>query len=1335
MIKRAILLSFATLCFFAGFAFLSVTWLHGEFRFREFKSEKDRFEKYAVEAQKVTDAQQWQDIMDSGKQEMLADWEKTAEAEKDRYIRQGFTADEVRAGFEEARAKWEKDFNNEKARAKGAWYVKREKLALDEIDFKDLKQKVKEAENQADVPAWDSYVKDSLDAVNSKWEEKYLPVLGNLKNKGTFLPGEEQTGFEEELAAFEKSLRRKFEVERDTILYTGRNKFITELYVDSESLRYKSESASADKVTDNVIEEVQAGIKSEEDRILNRTYSGEGAGAIDFKSMGDNWQDELKKLVNTGMEKWNSALDKLYQKMLSWKQSAEEAYASAEALWRKAAEKLGKAKLEWERKLSGEIYMALESWKKQETELAENIERSRQDFTGYMENLSNQWNDHTTGLIDMAVSGSKVYTESLENIKWLQKMCSDPANSNKGAFSTQGKAVQGLIEGGGFWTVLEQPEKDNITRTINGQPGMDSLYYRYGLNPAGYKTGEMDLTVRVEQTDGESTYWVDMPNPMISHAGDYYFDPAGAYYTQEYAGAQEKQDVNGNWYMTETYVVRVYGRKITYVSSPVAPECFEEYCTVTKANFTWSGATVLLKTFTVTNDVTADSPEFHKSSYYYYRTELARWNKIRDSFKNIATDAEVYMHEKNMLWEQNGPGYLSYAGGSDPYLMTDAEFSLEIAERDRDFWQKRLDIAKAVLDYAESAKRDPALSTEQKKSEAENAMKSAKSAYETALAGVKGIVEDLKLLQGKKPAEAFDVNDPEWKQYTSGIEYLTQKYTEANKVLMAAEEKYTAVKRALILLENNENSSYLVKEINELEKKIVRSDKDLYLKNAELFSAQMKSEYANCSAGFAANYGTAVKNYETAKWRSGILKAILSGGENDGSLTTWSAGIIAQKDRLWDGNGDYFCGMLQALADEFNGATGDEKNVKREKLSMFIRGIYFTVEGNKESSWLIVSKLRDRDFDPDRFMKEAYTEDHSVYMKYAGISVNGLNIVKSAFDRGESHGKNYESIVSWLKDGLGRQEYVYGADNSSWMEHYTALKYFEDSYRGLTAESWESSRSKLELDIKYSGKALELHNDMSAMTAEELASLVSENEYNASLGDMDAVAWLREYYMTGSGIAGLEFIQQADAGAVNTRNSYENLKSYIADNYRYFRKNQELFSGHNYLQDMLGYINSTVSLATAGENPFSIDAFKGLNPENMSLAAGALIDYCEKLEKGGMPVPDFLKTAAASVAQIKEKLDRALFIYRYMKNETGDGPAGTADEVYARKLSEASISERVMDFIQGCGDIIETGTGGDYASAMNILALYETLNENEKKYLSGNSNPKIQALESFVKEL
>ncbi len=1244
MKKRITLLSAISLCL-SAVLIISGTSLSAEFKFREFKDDREKFEMYADKAEKSINEQDWQNILDSGKQEMLAEWERGTVSEMERYIRQGGDGAELRTVREESRADWESEYEKAESYALGLWYLKRENLVFDPIDFSKLKESVVKAGDETSVKTvndWDSYVSTSLAGLNSSWDIQYLTPLANLKNKGELLTGDVKTGFETGLAAFENELKIKFEVERNSILYNGRNQFINELMVDTESLRYQSDSGSADQTTDSIIKEVQGSLKSEEDKILTKTYDNEGQSVIDFSVMGDNWEDELKQLVKTGIEKWNGALDRLYQQMLSWQQGAGEAYQSAEALWRQSEEKLEKARLDWETKLSNEVYEALDKWGIEQQSLSENIIRSRDDFTNYMNNLSVQWNDHSSGLVDMAINGSKVYTEALENIKWLEKMAAESVNSY--AFNNYNEMKSYLPQ-----DIFQEIE------TLIGQFGV-------------------------------------FPNQCEVRT--------------QFAGSSLNSD---GTVLTEKYNIQV----VSIIKS---------------GTWLFPGGEYVLKSFEWENIVNDSSSDSRKSTYYYYKTELERWKKIEDSFKKIADDAEIYMHEKNMLGSQGGEGYLHNAGGSDPYLMTEAEFALKLAARDKVFWQSRLDIAKSVLDYAEKLKKDTAEETERKRSEAQQKMADAKTAYENALKGVGSIVLELKKLQGIKPAS--QALTEEWKTYTSSIEYLTEKYNAAGEKLQKADRDYSEVKRSIILLDNGENTEYLIKEIGEIEKRIVESERELYLKNIELYKTQMQSDFTDMTAGYSLNYQSAVKNYETSKFRFNTLKNILSGEESDTTLTAWAAQIINSKEIIWDQNADQNSSILQALITDYTPA-------RREILSETIRKVYFTLMYKVDSAALVIEKLRDKNFNPDDFLKSPYTGDHEFYSRYAEISADALEIIENAFDECDTSGtKNYSSVYEKLKTAYENEKFVYGSDNTNYIKHYTALKYFEENCQGLDETRWEKYITMIETDREYSEEAADTHDEISGITDRvELDELISEKESDASEGDMDAASWLREYYVSLSGIAGLNYIMAHDSMALNKYNSNLDLITYVQNNCGYFRRDQDLLANHGYLQEIYGYINSKVALTISGNNPFAADSLKYLTPEGMSAAAGAFIEHVEKLAETGVPVPDFLKTAALSIADIKEKLDRSIFIQRYMAKDTSPEMAGSVDDVYNRKALESGRNERLMVFLDDCSNVLETTGVDDYILAENILNTYEKLSEDDKKFIKDHTEEKIRNVGLFIEKL
>ena len=83
---------------------------------------------------------------------------------------------------------------------------------------------------------------------------------------------------------------------------------------DSSSLRYESEEDRADRVAERILEETRKDLAAEEAKVLVRTgVQGEGPGEPDFTNLGDNWESELRDVIETGLAKWNRAGEELYR--------------------------------------------------------------------------------------------------------------------------------------------------------------------------------------------------------------------------------------------------------------------------------------------------------------------------------------------------------------------------------------------------------------------------------------------------------------------------------------------------------------------------------------------------------------------------------------------------------------------------------------------------------------------------------------------------------------------------------------------------------------------------------------------------------------------------------------------------------------------------------------------------------------------------------------------------------------------------------------------------------------------------------------------------------------
>ncbi len=1275
----------AILCAVSVALLTSGTPVSGEYKFREFSDDRSRFERYVEEAGKETTAEEWQGIIDSGREEMKASWEQSAEDEVRRYILGGDDESEVRESLEEAKAGWERSFEAEEAMARGAWYLQRENLTSPAIDLQGLKERIISAkgDNSIDtVEKWDEYVGSTLESSDSRWNSDLNAILETARQKGAALDATERAGYEKELAEFESRQRESFSLERDSVLYLGRNAFITEKFTDTDSLRQKSEAESAEAITDNVIQGVKNDISQEEEKILNRSFSGDGSESINFSNMGDNWQEELKKLIETGMSKWNAAREKLYNEMINWKNSAQEAFDNIEAKWRLGLEKLEQARGDWEKKLSEEITGSLEKWEKEDQELSGNIAEARQDFKDYMENLSGQWSDHSQGLIDMAVNGSRVYTEALDNIKWLQEMVTKYKNQPVPAFTNNSPGLAGVLE----------KEYNLSSRVSVAIDGMIAQYRQYLSDPyLGSWAAQL-----IEQLNA------------LKNGSKKYDIQAQLLGTDESSPDRyiEKYSITVS---VTSPPIDIFG---TYVSYPIP-----------LLNFNWD------------NVVTADSDPAKKSSYYYYKTELERWNNISANFKTIASDAETYMHEKDMLGI-DGPGYLNPVEGEDgdPYLMTGAEFNYEVAKRDRDFWEDRLAIAQAVKDYAfpVNGERESAEETEARKSETYAKMDSAKTAYQNALNGTQNIVAELKKIQqAEKPGTPYDPANPtaEWKAYLSSIEYLSGKYREAGEVLKTAEKNLEVARTALILIENSKDASYIQKEIEEIQKNILSSDRDLREKRLEYYNKVSEGERVSITAGYAELYSKTVKERESAAYRFNLIKGIVAGEENDASLSAWGEGLAADSTAktIWGESSADRSAELLSIVNRFKTASGSEKGEARAALSAYIRSIYNTAETGFNRMDTVLGFLESESFVPRDYLDSAGGAPISLSKEYAGYSLDALNVIKDAMEKTGSG--DYNTVSSYLKNLFADSKYVYGGSNGAYMANYAALKIFDERYRGLTPETWGSYISGLEEEIGIMEGIKDLY---SGTNYSEFKTKITDYENEAASGEAKAVALLREYYNPGSSIQGFGYIEQflGKFAKESENRNYEG--EFVSSNYNLFRSVQDELNSRDYLTGMLGYINSKLPLSTVGEDiTLTADNLRNLTPAQLSLAAEGAQRYVSSLEGSGIPVPAYLYDLTHDLTSFKSALDDGLFISDFMNGRI----TGTVDEIYENARKSAVISSEAESFIKAAMDFINNGGYGAGETSEQVLIMWSSLSDASKNFIRGNESSEITSISDYIDSL
>jgi len=1276
--RRALFSALMIFLFAASAPFTSGDFsLQGNIRFKDFKSDRERFERNIGRAGRSMSEEKWQSIVDTGREALRADWERNADAEAERYIREGLSPEEVEDARRRALDDWERDYAKAAAMEKGKWFAARENLVYGNADLSELKGRIAlgaDDESIKSAAEWDAFVREALERVELQWHERYLPEIALLKSKGAHLSDNELAGFEQEAARIENELRRYFDLEMGSMLYLSRNKFITELFYDRDSLRGKSEGGSASVITDRVIQGVMNDLRSEEEAILNRSFNSEQIGSPDISGLGENWQEELKRLIETGMKRWAKAREELYRGMIDWKGGAEEAYQSAEARWRRAADELENARALWERNLTGEIYAGIEKWRDQERELNENIERAQKDFQTYVDTLRSQWGDHSQGLMAMAVNGSRVYGEAVNNIKWLQEMCEK--YGDMGAFGNLGEKKSGSDE---FWSTLDDTVKGRILAGYASKPGADTLGARHryqkciGTDWEGnctamgwvypgyddYITGSAGFT-----SSSDEWGYYDQPDARDSNLGHYYFE--GGAYSYEYIGSVERQKPDGTWFLEEKYRLRVYAKKYTYSSIVMSRNPWGGGV----KNYYWAESRVLLETFDVVNVVTDASPASEKSSYFYYKTELERWRNIKDSFGKIALDAELAMGE-NMT---GNPGFLVNVDGKyelndranekDPYLMTKAEYEYELANRDREFWEKRLAIAKAVYDYAWPAngKRESADVTESRKVSAEAAMNEAREKYNLALKESSDIVEELKRIQ---------------RGGEGSIEELAKRFEIARGKLEEQERKYIAAKTALILIENGENHEYVKKEIEGIERNIAETEKRIADRRLENIQSLMNAD-------------AALRVYE---YSESFMKADRKRIEAEAAFKKFI---------------------------EANSGVIDDENLEE----------YFALKLEYETAKKIADAMTDKDFNAHAFLKSDNKLNPEVYGRYAAYSLEALTRIDEGFkefgpqEGGDNSAVTYENVKGYLESLAEGLKFSHGIDNSNYIIIKTALRIFEERYKGLTPEEWGKYRKQLDEELE---RALIIQR----FYAEEHDSF-----YLYAVFPLDeGIVWkIREYNNPGSVIAGFEEITRHDRGDEFDFKVHEGLKRHVAENFDNLYSTEKAGKNENYLAAMTGRIMLKTGYYDPSEIELNgIDGFniRNLSPAQMSLAVEAVHEYMNELEKNGISVPRYIEETYNTLLASKERLDQYLYIDDYVSGRL----EGSADEIYADAKKKADAAEEMTEFFSLAGGVLELYGIDDNARSMHIISMYMSLSEDSRALIDGSVNEDIKSVSETVKSI
>nr|MBP7584014.1 hypothetical protein [Spirochaetota bacterium] len=1226
--------------------------------FRRFRDDASLFEAYSERAKREETLADWNRAMQNGREEMRAAWERDADFRIAKELRASGDTDENRSRLEsltvDARALWERDADAAEASARGSWYARRgsvTRLGFDDAWLKGELGKsddaVTELAGRERIDAWDADITPDAGTVNAQWESSLGSLLDSLRAKGDVLDAVSRKSYETEIVKIERELRDEFRLEKNSLVYSHRNRIIWDSLVDHESLRYKSEAESASAIADEILAETRAEITKEEEKVLGaKPSAGEGAGSVDFLNLGSDWERQIRELLEKGITRWQKAQEDLLGRMSSWKKGSEEALRDGEEAWQNAYNRLFDARKEWQKDLETEINAGIEAWQKRDQELAQNLEQAKQDLTAYMETMKGQWEGQSSGLADTMMTGSRIYGEAVDNIAWLSQMAA--------RYATQGAYATGdLFSGVTDWTAW-QAQQDRLKARLLGEKIISES------NPPLWVTAKFE--------------------------GVTYDDP--------------------NDQAVERYTVTLW----------------RGFFNSNNETITWY------------NRIGDTSPETEKTPYFFYMREIDRWEQMRDQFSKLVGDAETAAHDANMAGIE-GPGFLrnvmrAYGlntdGENDPYLMTRAEFDYALAERERNYWRDRLAVAKDVLDYAYAeGPRESAADTEKNKADTEAAMGVAKTAYEASLGAIKGINDQLALINGKQPADGLSTESPEWIDWRTSIAYLSGELETRKGALAKAEEEYQKYAQALIVLENGQDADFMRREIVSLQSSLLATEKALDDARSAYFTSLRTAEGVDRMAQYAERANPLVYARMQARRDFDAYRGIVTGAESDASLESWGTALLddANAAAVWTGSEE----RRAALAERYRSwkEAGDgERGARKEEFAAALREEYLSREISAAAGDAALGDFLNADFDPEYYrttFNATFGEgDRAVLLQYALINQDALELVEGAMKKVP---KGERSLTALMEKLPATGSYAYGGNNTLFLTKEAARRWTAERFADIDEGTWDAYADFLTKEISHADALVDMYEDFAGFES-GYRDLVEK----AMGGDEAAQRLVMEYAETGSTLAIAGTIAAYD-GARAKHREVEAARNSFADEYGdYYAFSDGLARAADHVTAMIDYVNR----GFGGGFMFSEDLSER-TAGDLAGAARFMASYTAAMQATGKPVSAAMLKLSHELEAMAGEMDELL----YVRDHAADLDYREALSARESEFAASDGAFRHVDYaeevLSGQVSATEFGYGdASYKIIKTVLDAHGVLDAGTKEFLASHGSGDTAEYENFL---
>ncbi|MCB1327407.1 MAG: hypothetical protein KDK35_19375, partial [Leptospiraceae bacterium] len=669
--------------------------------FRTFEESRPDLERFAGRARRLQSEAAFTNYLELGLRAELEEWdavaadvlnERSEQIESDESLDEAEKAAQqaaLEASYLAARLSWENQAEQLLQEERGVFRAEQVALEQPEMDpqqYDDIAARIEAEfaiEAEFSPEQFQSRFIQEESGLRENFEEELSARVDQARTSVGALSPAERAAFEARLDQRAAEIRSEFEIQDHFYALRASNRYVALRRADDVSLRLFAESEAAEAIGADILEETLEQIEAETTPLLEEAQQELEAAEPASASIDDltgSWQEKMESVIDAGLDRFSRAEEELYRSRLEWAADENRSREEAERIWKENHERLKTARDEWFQSLQEEITEGRALWQSKFNE----FQQARADAQTRLENYILEERERREATLaqigDLVRGGGAALGEAKAAYQYYDDLLAGLASS--GLKTDRDRT---LYEFYGQQRDIMRESMLRFQTLLAGAEGTLEANMHSDDASTGFLTDRRvfagDLPERTAALD-EEEYRTDLLELIASESEDFVL------YRRDLEALIDENDLFSE------------RRAELSESSSFAPESV--------------GSVAELEA------LVRGLPDYNESQRRELLEMIAGRNDVSDPAERLAaivSDIGAWQDETpnarlkrrvGEYFESGLSGYFASQNENDPYLLTSAEYEWELLRRERNYFARRLERARAVQQYANLAERHDA---------------------------------------------------------------------------------------------------------------------------------------------------------------------------------------------------------------------------------------------------------------------------------------------------------------------------------------------------------------------------------------------------------------------------------------------------------------------------------------------------------------------------------------------------------------------------------------------------------------------------------------------------